>query len=117
MAKSLLPKGSLDDFGMPGLIFTGRPNISFPSNSTIARSACCFDSSSTKQYEGFRPVKGSIDMSMRSLWEGGGRVSVLIIIERCVTGGLTAKGKREEPGEGEGGGGRGGACEGPSKNS
>lgn len=53
----------------PGLIFTGLPSKSLPSSSVIARSASSFVSRSTKQYEGLRPEKGSIEMSMRELYQ------------------------------------------------
>lgn len=56
-------------FTTPGLIFTGLPSKSLPSSSAIARSASSFVSRSTKQYEGLRPEKGSIAISMRVLYQ------------------------------------------------
>lgn len=56
-------------FTTPGLILTGLPSKSLPSSSVIARSASSFVSRSTKQYEGLRPEKGSIAMSMRELYQ------------------------------------------------
>ena len=45
----------------------GRPRNSLELISRIARSASSFVASSTKQYDGFLPEKGSIDMLMCSL--------------------------------------------------
>ena len=51
----------------PGPIFKGRPRKSLPFKTRIARSACSFSVSSTKQYDGLRPENGSIDILICSL--------------------------------------------------
>lgn len=53
--------------GTPGLMLTGRPRISIPLSLARAHDAISAVGKSTKQYDGFRPLKESMDM-VTSLW-------------------------------------------------
>ena len=54
--------------GVCTLTLSGRPIKLAPGSELIALSASSTENNSAKQYEGFLPVKGSVAISRRSIW-------------------------------------------------